>query len=336
MKRSILFFTACLMTFCVSNAFAAERLNWYTNYDQAVQASKSSSKPLFLLFTGSDWCSWCKKLEKEVLSTSEFAQAAGDQFIFVMIDFPVNKKLPEDVMKQNKELQKKFGVSGYPTVLLLDSKHQKLIATTGYKAGGGKEYAKHLMSLMKEHSAYNEKMNNLDSTQLSGVELKEMYERATELGRTFEAHQIAARGISSDQNHFFMLERYRLLAEHGKVHSEEAQTIKQQLLTVDPTNSRLTHYQLAVIDFEASFLEATTKTQNPDQAVSSLVDYIGKFGDKDKENLWRLQMIISQVYFDEDRLPQALQYAESSYQSAPSTVQPSIASAIKNIQAKLK
>lgn len=338
MYRTLAVLFTCLFTSMCSLAQAADgrssRIEWQTNYDAAVKIARASSKPILLLFTGSDWCTWCIKLENEVFNTPEFAEAAGDKFVFVKLDFPLNKSLPADQTAQNKELQKKFSVPGFPTVIILDSSQQKQIGSTGYRPGGGKQYAAFLLKMVDDHAGYTQKVQGLDKQQLSGTDLKHLYEHATELGRTQEANQIAMHGVASDQDHFFMLERYRLLAEQGFTGNDEAVTIKDQLLAADPSNLKLTHYQLAVIDFEASCRQ-TNQAGPKDPAVAPLIDYIAKFGEQDKENLWRLQMIISQVYFEEDKLPEALKYAQSSYQSAPSTVQPTIGLAIKNIQTKL-
>ncbi|MCE5318679.1 MAG: thioredoxin family protein [Parachlamydia sp.] len=38
---------------------AEAKIPWMTNYEEAVTKSKSSSKPLLMFFTGSDWCGWC-------------------------------------------------------------------------------------------------------------------------------------------------------------------------------------------------------------------------------------------------------------------------------------
>lgn len=337
MRKSLLVLFAYLFTSVYAQAYAADNqaggINWYTNYDEAVKASKASSKPLLLLFTGSDWCTWCIRLESEALNTPEFAQAAGDKFIFVKLDFPVHKTLPLDVTAYNKQLQSRFGVTGFPSVVLLDANQQKQIGSTGYKAGGGKAYADHLLKMLEGHTAYIQKVQTLDQHLLSGVDLKELYERAKELGRQQEASEIATQGIESDQDHYFMLERYRLLAEQGLVNSSDAIMIKHQLLHADPSNLRLTHYQLAIIDFEASCREKAS-ADSSEQAVAVLTNYIEKFGNQDKENLWRLQMMIAQVYVEENQLPKALEYAQSSYQSAPPTAQPRIALTIKNLQAK--
>jgi protein disulfide-isomerase len=75
---------------------------------------------------------------------------------------------------------------------------------------------------------------------------------------------------------------------------------------------------------------------SPDLACAPLTAYINTYGKQDQENLWRLEMIISQVYLDKDKISQALKYAKSSFDAAPKTVQPEIAMAIKNIEAQLR
>lgn len=124
-------------------------LQWYTNYQEALARAKAEKKPLLLFFTGSDWCGWCKKMENEILQTPDFAQTAGNSFIFVMLDFPMNKTLPQAIADQNGELKQKYGITGYPTVVILDS-NENFIAETGYRSGGGKSYADYLVGLTKQ------------------------------------------------------------------------------------------------------------------------------------------------------------------------------------------
>lgn len=141
---------ALFLSFFVLSCFTADaltsqsRINWTTNYQDAVNQSKATSKPIVLFFTGSDWCSWCKKLESEALNTDEFAQIAGDKFIFVVLDFPSNGHYP----KEFNDLKSKYGIQGFPTLVILDSNGNK-IGSTGYQPGGGRAYAEHLLKLVK-------------------------------------------------------------------------------------------------------------------------------------------------------------------------------------------
>lgn len=124
------------------------KIQWYTDFNQALQVAKQQNKPIVLFFTGSDWCGWCKKINQEVFSSADFASIAGDKFIFVDVDFPRNKQQPQQIMQQNADLKQKYNVTGYPTVIIIDS-NQNLLETTGYRPGGGKEYANYLLQFSR-------------------------------------------------------------------------------------------------------------------------------------------------------------------------------------------
>lgn len=331
---SLLLLTVMLSLFNLCSAMTAgPSLQWTTNYEEAVNQSKATNKPILLFFTGTGWCSACARLEKEALSTPEFIQNVGNQFIFVKVDFPRGTAAPLDpkTNAQNKQLLSKFGVRSFPTILLLDSQLQQ-IGMTGYRPGGGSAYAAHLMKLLNDYKAYKQGVQNVGGQKLSGIELKQLLEKARELNLESDELAIISEGIKSDQKSFFQLERYRLLAQEGLIHEAEAVELKQQLLASDPTNGNLTHYNVAVIDFEAYSDEMEKENYSPELAIAPLVDYLEKFGAQDKENQWRLQMIISQVYLDKNKLAQALRYAQSSYETAPPAVQAEIATAIRNLQ----
>ena len=78
------------------------------------------------------------------------------------------------------------------------------------------------------------------------------------------------------------------------------------------------------------------ESYSPDLAVQPLIQYIQKFGKTDKENVWKLQMIISQFFLDKNRLPQALDHAQASLELAPDSVKSDIATAVKNIKTAIK
>jgi len=158
-KRFLLTLFVSMMTFGMTSGFAQDtnssttnqkqtQIKWYTNYKEAAAVAKKDNKHLLLFFTGSDWCGWCKKMDQEVFSSTEFASAEGKEFIFVEVDFPMNKQLPTDEAQQNTLLKQKYGVTGYPTVIILDS-NENFVAETGYRPGGGKSYADYLNQLMK-------------------------------------------------------------------------------------------------------------------------------------------------------------------------------------------
>ncbi|MEC9209908.1 MAG: thioredoxin family protein [Bacteroidota bacterium] len=107
---------AVLLLAASLNGFAQQKeLVWHTDVNKAINLSVQSEKPLFLFFTGSDWCGWCKKLVKEVFVKQEFKTWATKNVILVELDFPKRTPISEQLKKQNRELGQMFGVRGYPT-----------------------------------------------------------------------------------------------------------------------------------------------------------------------------------------------------------------------------
>ena len=125
---------------------ASEAL-WLTDFEQAKQVAAEKKRPILVNFSGSDWCSWCIRLDKEVFSQAIFKQYAGEDLVLFVADFPRGKKLPDKVRLQNEALAEKHGVRGFPTVLLLDAAG-KTVATTGYRPGGAEAYVAHLRGLL--------------------------------------------------------------------------------------------------------------------------------------------------------------------------------------------
>ena len=125
-----------------SMAVQAQELKWETSLDKAAKVSMKTKKPLLLFFTGSDWCGWCIRLQKEVLKTPEFAKWAKDNVVLVELDFPRRSPQLPEIAQQNSELQQIFQVQGYPTVWFSTptTKDGKVnldkIGSTGYVAGG--------------------------------------------------------------------------------------------------------------------------------------------------------------------------------------------------------
>jgi thioredoxin-related protein len=68
-----------------------EGLVWHTDMNQAIAISQKENKPMMLFFTGSDWCGWCIRLQKEVFLTETFTKWAKENVVLVELDFPRSK-----------------------------------------------------------------------------------------------------------------------------------------------------------------------------------------------------------------------------------------------------
>jgi len=127
------------------SALAGEE--WLTDFDKAKKEAAEKSLPVLADFSGSDWCGWCIKLDKEVFSQKEFKAFAKDHMVLFRADFPRAKGLAADLKTQNEQLCKEYGIEGFPTVLLLDA-GGKVIARTGYRRGGAAAYVDYLTKLL--------------------------------------------------------------------------------------------------------------------------------------------------------------------------------------------
>ncbi len=135
-----------LLFLTIANAQAQE-LKWHSNMEEASAISIKEKKPMLLFFTGSDWCGWCIKLQKEVFQTPEFKKWAAKEVVLVELDFPRRKELPKAIKDQNNELQRLFMVRGYPTVWFVAPEKNNTAAltrlgSTGYVAGGPENWLK--------------------------------------------------------------------------------------------------------------------------------------------------------------------------------------------------
>lgn len=124
-------------------------LAWVTDLEAAKKTAAQDGRDLFINFTGSDWCGWCIRLDKEVFSHKEFVDEASKKFVFVMIDFPKDKPQSKELKATNDKLAKQYQVDGFPTIILADAEG-KTYGTTGYEEGGPKAYLDNLAKIQAD------------------------------------------------------------------------------------------------------------------------------------------------------------------------------------------
>lgn len=105
-----------------SALFAAQEksVKWRTDFEKAAKDAKKANKPIMIDFY-TDWCGWCKKLDKDVYTDSRVVDLSK-KFVCVKIDGDENRKLVE-----------KYDLQGYPTIVFLNSKSEEVERIVGYK-----------------------------------------------------------------------------------------------------------------------------------------------------------------------------------------------------------
>jgi protein disulfide-isomerase len=117
------------------SGWAAAAQGWQTDLGVAQAKAYAENRFVLLNFTGSDWCGWCIRLRDEVFSKPEFENFATRNLVLVEVDFPRRKALSPAQRQANAALAAKYFVQGYPTIVLLNSKGDK-VGELGYMQGG--------------------------------------------------------------------------------------------------------------------------------------------------------------------------------------------------------
>ena len=110
---------------------------WDENYEEGKALAEKGGKLLLLAFSGSDWCGWCVKMEKEIYSDPKFISEAKKRFVLLMIDSPRDKSILSPLAeKQNPELARKFGVRGFPSTIIVRPSGEEVRRFGGYQRSG--------------------------------------------------------------------------------------------------------------------------------------------------------------------------------------------------------
>lgn len=149
MKKSLTYIALIATSLVITAGLLKADDAWTTDYAKALAQAKTENKQVLLDFTGSDWCPWCQKLDKEVFAQPKFQDYAKKNLILVEVDFPQAKPQSDDLKKQNNGLQDKYSIQGYPTVIVLNPDGKK-IGELGYAPGGPDAFLASLAKLSKE------------------------------------------------------------------------------------------------------------------------------------------------------------------------------------------
>jgi protein disulfide-isomerase len=139
----------CLFSVGTRAAAASGPVIWLDDFAKAQKQAQTSGRPILADFTGSDWCGWCMKLDKEVFREKLFQSYARSNLVLFVADFPRGKRQAPRLIKQNEALQQKYQVQGFPTLFLLDAEG-KVLAQTGYLPGGAAAYVTNLQALLRQ------------------------------------------------------------------------------------------------------------------------------------------------------------------------------------------
>ena len=113
---------------------ASTPAGWLDDLEIAKARAKASGKMILAAFEGSDWCGWCKKMEKDVYTQPDFMPRVTPRFVPVYIDKPRDRDfLSEKCRERNPELHGEYNIRGVPCVVILDAEGKEIGRVGGYK-----------------------------------------------------------------------------------------------------------------------------------------------------------------------------------------------------------
>jgi len=125
--------------------------NWNYNFDQAKELATKENKNIIMIFSGSDWCAPCIRLDKNIWQSEEFKKVADEKWVLLKLNFPRKKanQLSEEQTAHNRVLAEKYNREGsFPLVIVLQP-DGKVLGKLGFKNVSPSEYIETIETVIK-------------------------------------------------------------------------------------------------------------------------------------------------------------------------------------------
>lgn len=261
--------------------------DWYDDFDVAMAVAKGNGKNMLVDFTGSDWCGWCIRLHDEVFQYDTFLDSVKKDYVLVALDFPQGEEAKAKVPNpdRNDELKRKYGVQGFPTILMMTNAGE-VFAQTGYQEGGPEAYNQHMsdiaatgrksLSAAKAIGVKYEAAKNLKEKINVVREAMAALKEADGAPGSSTLAAIARNGLELDANNAKGLKAEVIKALLGSGQADDA--LLETAGDMDPKNE-LGIYELVVLD-QARSVDSLEAVKEAVAAIAKL-DEMG--GPKDRE-----------------------------------------------------
>ncbi len=226
--------------------------------------------PTLMVFMRPDTCPWCGKFEEEILSQKSFQESVEGKIVIQR--------------SSSLELEDKFNITEVPTLVMLSSEGEE-ITRLGYIPLSPEGFAEHLLKICASYAALQSEMENLAN--LDAKQMEMLYHKVAAIPCDKWKTKILEVGLAQDSGIFFLLEKYAVLKND---HSKKAHEVREKILERDKDHAQGARLQIAIIDAEARL----SNNQPISSVIKPLKRYIDKFGEQEKEHLWRAHFSLPQ------------------------------------------
>jgi thioredoxin-related protein len=110
----------------------AEANALFTNYTDAVSKAKAQNK-MILVDVFTDWCVWCKRMDKDVYTDPAVQAEMNKYFTSVKLDAEATKEQTfRGATGTEQSIAQNMKVTGYPTTVFMTPDEQVIQAIPGY------------------------------------------------------------------------------------------------------------------------------------------------------------------------------------------------------------
>jgi thioredoxin-related protein len=114
---------AGLVTLLIALGVQAGPVDWEHNFERALQHAQKNKK-LVMVDLYTDWCGWCKKLDREVYKDKKVEETLAKHFVSV--------KINPEATASGAKLARQFGTRGFPHIVFTDATGKKIDEIIGY------------------------------------------------------------------------------------------------------------------------------------------------------------------------------------------------------------
>ena len=110
---------------------SSQTVKWY-GFNDGMELSRQQNKKV-LIDVYTDWCGWCKKMEKEVYTDSRVSSALASDFVAIRLNAESKNTLTFNGEQIDEAtFARAMGVNAYPTTIFLEPGAKPITKVEGY------------------------------------------------------------------------------------------------------------------------------------------------------------------------------------------------------------